>query len=389
MELFAAHKQWASRPSDERFETIQDLFNTTVAYAKVSGEKELAIKNLRVEAVDGEVQLVGKLNNPARLTHWSFGQLSARVGAPAGYLRDLPATLAAQNLNHGLAQKGDNKVQKLLFHKNGSLLLRAITGDGYARIWNWEVAERLLELERRGWNPARPDKRFDGGDPTKCQVCNGTGSAESHGEGDLFKSCMHCKGTGRAFPALYASDHDMYAFVCNDSAVIKEPGNPQGLKRGVIVSNSEVGAASLKLTRFLYREMCGNHIIWGASKVLDISVRHVGDARERWGKYEAEIKRYAESSASDDEQKIASARRVKIGDTKEEVLDKLFGMRSLNIPLKTLENGYDSVVRKEDGDPNTVWGMVQGLTRESQKTPFADERISIDRAAGKMMEIDF
>lgn len=358
MELFKAHKQWANRPADERFDSLQSLYNATKAYARESGEKTIDVSTLRTENIDGDVQLVGRTNNPAKLTHWAFGQLSARVNAPASYLRELPATLACQNLNHGLAnmaQDNPDKTAKLLFHANGSLLCRAFTSDRYARIWNYEVAERLLGLQSQGWEPARPDIRVSMGD----------------------------------FPALYASDHDLFAFVRNRSVVIREPGNPDGLQRGVIVENSEVGASALKLTRFLYREMCGNHIIWGASKVMEISVRHIGDARDRWTRYQYELKKYAEQSASDDEAKIASAKNRIIAESKEQVLDRLFGIRTLNIPRKVLESGYDAVLPEQDGNPNSVWGMMQGLTRHSQTLQFADARTDIDRAAGKLMEIDF
>lgn len=386
MELFKAHKQWATRPADERFASLAELHQATKAYAESAREKHVTVSDLRTEAVDGDVRLIGKQNNPASLTHWAFGQLATRVGAPASYLRDLPATLACQNLNYGLAEMGktadDNEVKKanLLFHSNGNLLLRAFTSDKYARIWNWEVAERLLYLEKQGWTPAVPDKRFDGGNPAECQVCNGTGDGGS---------CVTCKGTGKALPALYASDHDMFAFVRNNSVVIREPGNPDGLQRGVIVENSEVGASALKLTRFLYRELCGNHIIWGASKVLEIAVRHVGDARDRFSRYYGEIKRYAETGATEDEAKISAARKVYIADTKEGVLDKLFGMRQLALSRKALEGGYEAVNREQDGDPNSVWGIVQGLTRYSQKTSYADQRYAIDRAAGRILEANF
>ncbi len=356
MELFKAHRQWASRPADERFTSLQDLYNQTKHYAEQAKTTNVNYADLRVEAVNGEVQLVGRTKVPAQLTHWSFGQLAAKIDAPASYLRDLPATLAVQNLNHGLSQRATNKdTASLMFHSNGSLLLRAITSEHYARIWNYEVAERLLDLETKGWTPARP----------------------------TFRSSVENEP-----PSLYASDHDMFAFICSDSR-IPEPGNDRGLLRGVIVENSEVGASALKLTRFLYREMCGNHIIWGASKVLEISVRHVGNAREKWGFYQGELKRYAESSVNDEAAKIASSRTVRIGDTKEQVLDRLFGMRSLGLSRKMLDRGFEAVKQNEDGDARTVWGMTQGLTRASQTLEHADQRIVIDKAAGKLLEFVF
>ena len=390
MELFHAHNQWKTRPADERFTTLQSLYDATRAYAATASEVKVPVSIIRTEAIEDNVQIIGRGNLPALLTNWAFGQLSARIGAPASYLRELPATLACQNLNHGLKKYANRSdVANLLFHQNSGLLLRAFTSDGYARIWNWEVAERLLRLEAQGWTPATPDKRFYGGDPAQCQVCDGTGMPQRTDALSGIDKCVTCKGTGKALPALYASDHDMFAFVRNQTAVIREPGNPDGLQRGVIVQNSEVGSSALKMTRFLYREMCGNHIIWGASKVLEINVRHVGDARQRWGHYDAELRRYLNQGASEDEAVISSARSVKIGDTKEQVLDRLFGMRSLNLPRKTLEAGYEAVVPSQDGSPDTVWGMVQGLTRHSQTVPYADTRTAIDSAAGRILAINF
>jgi hypothetical protein len=383
MELFKATRQWSTRPADQRFESLQELYDVTRNYASQACEATTKWDAMRVEAVDGDVQLVGRTGIPAKFTHWAFGQICSRVEAPASYLRDLPATLAAQNLNHGLAKKGDQTDAKLMFHKNGSLVLRACTSDVYSRIWNWEIAERLLRLQQVGWEPARPDKRFDGGDPTRCQVCDGTAQPDS------INTCQFCRGTGRAFPSLYASDHDMFAFVRNRSVVVREPGNPDGLQRGVIVENSEVGAGALKMTRFLYREMCGNHIIWGASKVLEISVRHVGNIHRSWGNFAYELKRYSEQSASDEEAKIASAKQRVIASTKEGVLDALFSQKKLDVSRKVLEGAYAAVRPDQDGDPNTVWGFVQGLTRYSQTTPYADQRNKLDRAAGKIMEISF
>jgi hypothetical protein len=174
-----------------------------------------------------------------------------------------------------------------MFHSNGGLLLRSIMTDQYARIWNHEIAARLLEMQPQGWEPAMPDIRQSKGD----------------------------------FPALYASDHDMFAFLRNSRLTVSEKGSDGAVYKGVIVENSEVGASALKLTRFLYREMCGNHIVWGASKVLEISVRHVGSARSRWAGYFAQLRRYADESVSDLEAKIAASREKVIGATKEEVLD--------------------------------------------------------------------
>lgn len=363
MEIFKAHKQWSERPADERFTSIQALHDATKDYAADAAQKNVPFADLRVEARDGDVELVGRANVPAQLTNWAFGQLCARADAPASYLRTLPATLACQNINYGLAHRpaSANGSAQLLFHKNGGLLLRSLTTDVYSRIWNYEIAERLLDLGAKGWLPANE--------------CQGAIATWSRGQQ------VDCP--------LYASDHDMFAFVAHPNAYVREADTHEPLFRGVMVENSEVGASALKMTRFLYRAMCGNHIIWGASRVLEISVRHVGNVRERFANYAYELRRYAESSVSDEEAKIAAAKTRIIAQGKEQVLDTLFGKRSVGLSRKLLEAGYDAVEPGQDGSPNTVWGIVQGLTRHSQTVPFADKRTDIDRAAGRIMELVF
>lgn len=353
MELFHAHRQWSSRPEDERFTSLADLYDATKSYADTAGEKTVAYDDLHVEAQDGEVALVGKGGVPATLTHWSFGQLAARVGAPAAYLRDLPADLAVENLNHGLTAHKSGETAQLLFHENGSLLLRAITSQQYSRIWNWEVVERLRDLESRGWTPATPDIRV----------------------------------IDNRLP-LYASDHDMFAFLMHPDRTINEGGlNPSGLKRGLIASNSEVGAGALKLLRFFYREMCGNHIIWGAENVVELSARHVGDVRGKFNEWSVVIQKYLDGSASADEAAIQHAMTTRIAGTKDDLLDTLFGKRALGMSRKALEASYAAINEAEDGDPLTAWGMAQGITRHSQTLPYADARTALDTAAGRLLSM--
>ena len=167
--------------------------------------------------------------------------------------------------------------------------------------------------------------------------------------------------------------------------MIREPGNPDGLRRGLIAENSEVGASKIRLTRFWYRAMCGNHIIWNASEVVELSAVHVGRVRDRLSLWNAAIRRYADQSCADDESMIARSKSRLIAATKDQVLDALFGRRSLGLSKAVLGKAYDGVVADVDGDPRSPWGIVQGLTRVSQQTPYADERMAIDRAAGSIL----
>jgi len=361
MELFHAHKQWATRPADEQFETVQEMHDAAKAYAATAREaNDVPYSTLRAEAHNGEVVLIGKKNIPAKLTHWSFGQLSQRAEAPASYIRTLPATLAVQNINHGLKQKNDNGAANLLFHQNGETICRAITGDRYERIWNYEVTGRMLDLVTKGWEPARPDIRKSLGDHA----------------------------------ALYVSDHDMFGFLRMKNRTIQQPirsreGDQMPMYKGLIYGNSEVGAGSIWAMSFLYNEMCGNHIIWGASGVVEFRAKHVGTVRERTQAWAAQLVEYAGNSMAHDEYRIKRAASTTIAVTKDELLDTLFGKRSLGLSRKVIEASYDACIPEQDGDPCTVWGWVQGATRYSQSIKYMDERIRVDRAAAKVLDMDF
>jgi hypothetical protein len=179
-------------------------------------------------------------------------------------------------------------------------------------------------------------------------------------------------------------------FLVNTNRRIND-GTEQGLSRGVFITNSEVGSSSLRLTRFYFRGVCGNHIVWDASKVIDLRVRHVGRARGKFQRaFQAEVQWVDDSSASDEEAKIRAAQRYIIADTKENVLDQLFGKKSLNLSRKSIESAYQLAEdHQEDGNPRSAWGIAQGLTRLSQQVPYQDERDRLDRAAGKVIEVAF
>lgn len=355
MELFHANKQWATRPADERFASLAQMHAATLGYAKSASEFRAPWSGVRVEAYKDDL-IISRGNGAALVGNYAFGQIANRVGAPAAYLRTLAPTLAAQNLNYGLANNAPEGDAQLLIHSNGTKVLRAATSDTYTRIWNHEVIERLIDTSRAfDLVPAAPTFRQFGPNPDA--------------------------------PALYASDHDMFAFLMTRERAIQGPLGEQ-LFRGMIVINSEVGAAALKILTFLFREICGNHIIWGAVEVIEVKLVHRSGVRRNWIDAQARVRKYLDSSESFDTARFKQT-LVEIAATKDDVLDTLFGKLRGQITRKALAASYDAVVPSEDGNPNTVWGMAQGVTRHSQTLPYADERTALDRAAGKLLELAF
>jgi len=100
--------EWFRRPADERFLNLSDLHRSVKGRAERSRARTVPSHEVRVDArrEDGDrlrLMLSGEVEEIAP-THWSFGQLCSLVGAPSGYLRQLPASLAGINLQYGLSQ---------------------------------------------------------------------------------------------------------------------------------------------------------------------------------------------------------------------------------------------------------------------------------------------
>lgn len=365
--LLAASRQWASRPADQRFSSLIDLHAAVTHHRDVAVEqKSVAIQNLRVTTSMDEKGVVhpvlgtNKSDETAKFTHFSFGSLARRLSSadqpvPASYLRTLPAGLASSNLNHAIrgAVETDKSDSTLLFAQNGELVLRAITSDKYTRIWNEDVTSRLIRLvdERPEWQPA--PEAFDG----------------SRG--------------------LYASDKDMFAFLVDNDRRIFESLPGGGFGRGFFVSNSEVGDASFAITTFLYQYICGNHMVWGASGVRSIRVPHIGNADARAFKsLTIELSKFHDASVSDEEAKISAMRKMTLRGTKDEVLDRLMGLGiTRNVGTQALSIAAASEDRY--GNPESVFAIVSGITEIARDKVNADERVKLERAAGKVAQIAF
>ncbi len=86
--------EWFSRPDDERYLSLDDLFASVKSRAERSRTRTVESAAIRVETHRDDPEKLGLVlpgaDEPIAPTHWSFGQLSSLVGAPAAYLRQLP-----------------------------------------------------------------------------------------------------------------------------------------------------------------------------------------------------------------------------------------------------------------------------------------------------------
>jgi hypothetical protein len=145
--------EWFSRPDDERFLSLGDLARSVRGRSERSRTRVVESALIHVEANRNDPERLALIlpgaDAPVTPTHWSFGQLASQVGAPATYLRQLPAPLAAINLQYGLTSNRAEQI-KTLETDNGRIELRAVTGPDYGRIYDHELVEAVQKIAGNG-----------------------------------------------------------------------------------------------------------------------------------------------------------------------------------------------------------------------------------------------
>src|SRR5438874_2820881 len=140
---YTAHREWASRPPDERYASVHALYDAARARRVRIEERPIETGTFRTEADDtGDLVIHETSGRAAALTHWSFGQLATIAGAPPNYLRTLPGSLAAEALNFGLRHQSREHHQ-LLVDRDEPWTVHAITSPRYARVHHAELASRV------------------------------------------------------------------------------------------------------------------------------------------------------------------------------------------------------------------------------------------------------
>ena len=353
---FTAHKEWATRPPDERFNSVHTLYEAARTRRLRTEEHCIDTVDFGTEAVSDDVlALRDASGRPAALTHWSFEQLATIAGAPPKYLRTLPAPIASAAINHGLRRQ--RRDQHQLFRDQAApWTVHAITSPRYTRVHHDELAGRVLDL--MSIHPA-------------WQLPLG------------YKDGVF--GAERVPSGAYLGDRDMFLFLVDGNRDLEDPTDrsQSGLFRGFILRNSDVGAAALTLDVFLFRVVCGNHIIWGFQHVAGFRRRHVGTSiQDAWNSSLASVHEVLDADPANDRAMLLRATTQEIAPTRDGVLDAV--TQRLDVPQKQAAEAY-TLAEQHEPNPRSIWGYVQGLTRLSQRTPWQDGRFALDRAASRLL----
>lgn len=153
-----------------------------------------------------------------------------------------------------------------------------------------------------------------------------------------------------------------------------------------MLSNSEVGAGTLKVTFGLMDFACCNFILWGCLEVYEASLKHTKSIHEKWSELAQSLsKQLSADTRSTILDGIEAARGYVIGETQEQVVAVV--RAATDLPKNLVVDAYDIATKTPRyGNPNSAWGMINGLTEASQVvTGNADRRAAIDAKAARLM----
>lgn len=362
-----ASHEWSTRPDDQRFISLPAMAGFLQSARQRSDARVVSSRHIEIAPKPGD-ELTGIVVSPLgdavpyEPNHWAFGQLATLAGAPAGYLRTMPAPIAADCLNYGLKYARDVEEVGILTQRGVNwdvdttvaARLMAATGPNYGRVWNSDLVGMLIE-------------RFGDG-------VNGTWRVP----GEFGKAVT----VDQRNTTLYASDRDIFVFLADEQNRIEIPnrrhGQPGSLARGFFVWNSDVGSKTLGAAFFLFDYVCCNRIVWGASQYQEVKIRHTSGAPDRWLEEVVPVLReYSEGSAKPVQQAIEDARARRVDDMSAFLTNRF----SKKIAERAMALHAD-----EEGRPaESRWDAVTAVTALARSIPHQNERVILERQAGDLL----
>src|SRR6516165_103098 len=363
--------EWFSRPADQRYLSLNELARTVRDRTDRSRTRVVESALIHVEASHNDTEplalmLPGSVK-PDAPTHFGFGQLASQVGAPAAYLRQLPAALAAINLQYGLTANRVEQI-KTLETEDSRVELRAVTSPDYGRIFDHELVEAVQRIAGNGTGDTRWKV------PGVLDWSTGTYNPRV----DISKDTT----------TLYASDRDVFLFLVDDLNPIEagrlRDGSPDLYFRGFYCWNSEVGAKTLGMASFYLRAVCQNRNLWGVEDFEEITIRHSKYAANRFAHEAAPaLLNFANSSPMPFINGVKAARERIVARNDD---DRTEFLRRRGFSKAETGKVIDAVLAEEGRPPESIFDFVQGITAVARDKPHQDARLDMEAKAKKLSD---
>lgn len=361
-------KQWACRTDDERFLSFAALDKYVTDRSEHAQTQIVETQSIRLVTSRDDIDSMqvsyrdhNGTENLLSPTHYSFGQLCSLSRSPAGFLRELPAPLAAIPLQYRLQSQREN-VKAYFQPETGELM--AVNGPDYGRIKDLVLVRQCAEIaDRYGFKiPGMMDWHTSTYNPFVEPTTQST--------------------------TLYASDHDCFIFACDDTHPIEigtlPDGSPDLLFPGFYAGNSETGAGTLFAEFFYMRGVCMNRNLWGVENSTRVSLRHSKNAPMRFAQdVSPRLVSFAQSATLPVVAKVHAAKETIVARSDDERVDFL---AKRGFAKQATADILKACLDEEGKAAESVWDYVQGITAVARRNPNTDTRLDMERSAGKLMD---
>jgi len=275
--------------------------------------------------------------------------------------------LVVENLN-ALFPKTTDQRQVLVRDTFGQLGLegseaRAVNGSEYSRLWDFEVFEEADDwLTPRSFSPAIPKMRRAGA--VRNQLMWNLQSA------------------------LFRGDQCSFGFFFADKDLSAQSDHLGGMKPGIMVWNSEVGARSFGFHTFYYHEQSGSIIVWTPSNHKRKRFVHRGNIRKAFGEYMRTLEDVAdkyEERYQTDMDLFTLAATTPFAPTEDAAMEKLREKFKMSVPNSKAVMAATKMTHNMFGDDLSVWRMALAIAYEAGQTGRAESLVDETLVATKMM----
>jgi hypothetical protein len=280
-----------------------------------------------------------------RVVHFSpfaLHQLALACRVPLSVLRRLPPATTVDVLQDLVPPQ-----PRLALVANDRL--RALTSTRYARLWDLEILEEIDRwLLPRGFVPA-----------------------------------------GGTRPALFRGDRDFFGFFFSP----RLPGDDGlgGMRKGLFVWNSEVGARAFGWSTFYFRQVCHNLLVWDETRTRTHRAVHRTQLRTKaWRRFRQDL---IAASTEIEQRELDVFRRAAttpfVGDgspstTNQELAAERL-QRQFGVPAKTARAFVQAALLPENPRDLSYWGIVNGVSSTAKHQPFAGAMVDLATLAGKVL----
>lgn len=349
-----------NRAPDAQFDVMDKLLETAKHDMETSKERAIETNTIEFAELAGTVGMAittentGEVPNPYPLTHYSMMQVCRMAKLDTDVVRRLQFhgrnDLAIDNLNTLFPNAtGDFKIMLLDSNKR----IRALNGADYSRLWDYEMFDQI----------------------NKILIPNGFVPAVARmGCGQLLRP-------GRT--ALFRGDQTSFGFFFTDD-IVKQDDQLGGMRQGIMIWNSEVGARSFGFSTFYFREQSGTFVLWDRNREERKRFVHRGNIARGFREYLITVRNAAHAAGGrrhEDMATFQTASNTPFASNFDEAVEKL--NKLFDMPKAQAEAVVKASLLPQNasGAEYSVWRISLGISWEAAQTSRAENMVD-DSAVG-------